>query len=168
MAQLRKRPGGTYINIVVGVIFFGLLGLAAWWVIKSLGEAGEQYIGVAIDTKYQAETVKCQMNLRTVSQNLKIYAISNEQFPPSFDELMNFCGGSQLFRCEGKEKQQYKYIPGQNPDMPGTNVVMYESQPAHDEKCAVLFLNGYVELLTPDQLKIALARTQAELSGRSR
>ena len=117
-ARRAQSFGGTYINIVVAVIFFGLLAVAAWWVIKSLGRAGEQYTGVMIETKYQAEAVKCQMNLRAIFQS---------------------------------------------PDMHGSNVLLYEAQPAHDGRCNVLRLNGRIELLTPEELQRALAETRNRL-----
>ena len=164
-AQRGQLSGGTYINIVVAVIFFGLLALAAWWVIKSLGRAGEQYTGVMIETKYQAITVKCQMNLRTISQNLQMYAVANGRFPPSSKALAEWQGNSQLLRCPAPDGQQYTYVPGQGPDMHGSNVLLYEAQPAHDGRCSVLRLNGRIELLTPEELQRALVETRNRLIG---
>jgi hypothetical protein len=80
--------GGTLVNVVTALIFFGLLGFGLWWVIKSIGRAGQQYSEVLIDTKYTATTVQCQTNLRAVGQNLQMYAINNESFPPSLQALV--------------------------------------------------------------------------------
>jgi len=162
-ARRAQSFGGTYINIVVAVIFFGLLAVAAWWVIKSLGRAGEQYTGVMIETKYQAEAVKCQMNLRAIFQNLQMYAVTNGRFPPSSKALAEWQGNSQLLRCPAPDGQQYAYVPGQSPDMHGSNVLLYEAQPAHDGRCNVLRLNGRIELLTPEELQRALAETRNRL-----
>ena len=91
--------GGTIINLLFALIFFGLIGLGVWWVIKSFGQAGQQYTQTMIDTKYTAETVKCQTNLRAIAQNIQIYALSNEGFPPTLEDLVQWSGSTQLFKC---------------------------------------------------------------------
>ena len=164
----RRKPlpvqrGGTLVNVVTALIFFGLLGFGLWWVIKSIGGAGQQYSEVLIDTKYTATTVKCQTNLRAIGQNLQMYAISNEGFPPSLQALVQWSGNSKLFQCPGADGQKYVYIPGQSPDMSGENVLLYEPKAVHDGRCNVLRLNGQIELLTPEQLQAAVARTRASL-----
>ena len=155
--------GGTIINLLFALIFFGLIGLGVWWVIKSYGEAGQQYTQTMIDTKYTAETVKCQTNLRTIAQNIQIYAISNEGFPSSLQDLIQWSGSTQLFKCPAPDAGEYVYIPGQRSDMSPSNVLLYESKPVHDGRCSVLRLGGQIELLTPEELQQALAQTQASL-----
>jgi len=155
--------GGTIINLLFALIFFGLIGLGVWWVIKSFGQASEQYTQTMIDTKYTAETVKCQTNLRTIAQNIQIYALSNGGFPPSLQALIEWSGSTQLFKCPSPDAGEYVYIPGQNGDMSPSNVLLYESKPVHDGRCSVLRLGGQVELLTPEELRQALAKTQASL-----
>jgi len=39
------------------------------------------------------------------------------------------------------------------------NVLAYESEPAHDECCNILRLNGQIELLSPEQTQIAVSET---------
>jgi hypothetical protein len=158
--------GGTLVNIVAALIFFGLLGLGLWWVIKSMGEAGQQYGEVLIDTQYAATTVKCQANLRAIWQNLQTYAISNESFPPSSQALVEWSGNTQLFQCPAGDGQEYVYIPGQREGMSGENVLVYERQAVHDGRCSVLRLSGQIELLTPEQVQAAVARTLASLGHR--
>ena len=155
--------GGTLVNIVAAVIFLGLLGLGLWWVIKSIGEAGQQYSEVLIDTQSRAVTVRCQTNLRAIWQNLQTYAISNESFPPSSQALVEWSGNTQLFQCPAADGQEYVYIPGQREGMSGENVLVYERQAVHDGRCSVLRLNGQIELLTPEQVEVAVARTLASL-----
>ena len=155
--------GGTIINLLFALIFFGLIAWGIWWIIKSFGQAGEQYTQTMIDTKYTAETVTCQTNLRTIAQNIQIYALSNEGFPPSLQDLVQWSGSTQLFKCPSPDAGKYVYIPGQRSDMSPANVLLYESKPAHDGRCSVLRLGGQIELLTPEELEQALAQTQASL-----
>lgn len=167
-ARWGRLPGGTIINVVAAVIFFGLFTLAAWWVIKGLGEAGEQYTGAMIDAKDSAMTLQCQTNLRTIYQNLQMYAISKESFPPSLQALVEWSGGSQVFRCPARDGADYIYIPGQSGDMSGENVLVFEPNAVHDGHCNVLRLSGTVELLTPEQLREALAQTRARVLSQRR
>jgi hypothetical protein len=156
----RKKPsGGTIINITTAVIFFGLIGLGVWWVLKTLGEESEQYTEAMVNTQHKAISLKCQTNLRTIWQNLQIYALSNEKFPESQEELEQWSGNSKLFQCPDPEGEKYIYIPGEKPDMPPQNILVYEPKAVHDGLCNVLRLNGQIESLTPEELQAALAQT---------
>lgn len=156
-------PGGTVINIIFALIFFGLLAFGISWLIKSFAEVGEQYSDAMVDTQLKAITVKCQTNLRTIGQNIQMYAISNEGFPPSQEELMAFSGSTQLFRCPAPDGEKYIYIPGQNGGMPPANILVYEPKPVHEGRCGVLRLGGQLELLTPEELQQALEQTRANI-----
>ena len=137
---MRPARGGTIINIITAVVFFGLIALGIMWIMKTAGEAGQQYTTAMVQTQDKAAAVSCQMNLRTIGQNLQMYAISNEGFPANQQELMNFCGNTRLFRCPDPNGAEYIYIPGQRGDMPDTNVLVYEPKPVHNGRCNVLFL----------------------------
>jgi len=125
-AQQVDAYGGTIINIVAAMIFLGLLGLGIWWVIKSVGQTGRQYTDTMIETRYTATTVKCQTNLRAIGQNIQMYGITNGRFPPSLEELVEWGGSTQLFRCPAPDGEIYVYIPGQNGGMSPANVLLYE------------------------------------------
>ena len=155
--------GGTIINIVTAIIFFGLIAFAVLWVIKNIGQAGQQYTEGMIKTQNKAITVSCQMNLRAIGQNIQIYAMSNDSFPPSLQALIEFCGSTQLFQCPDPEGGKYIYIPGQNNSMPPTNILVYEPNPVHDGRCNVLRLNSQIELLSPEEVQQAVAQTLAGL-----
>ena len=155
--------GGTIINIVTAIVFFGLIAFAVLWVIKNMGQAGQQYTEGMVKTKYTALTVKCQMNLRAIGQNIQIYAISNDSFPPSLEALIEFSGSTQLFQCPDSEGGKYIYIPGQNSSMPPANILLYEPNPVHDGRCGVLRLGSQIELLSPEQVQQAIAQTLAGL-----
>jgi hypothetical protein len=154
-----RTRGGAIINIITALVFFGLLGLGIWWVIKTTGEAGQQYTNAMIETSHKASALKCQTNMRTIWQNLQMYAISNESFPASQKELMNWCDNSRLFHCNEPNAPEYVYIPGQTGDMPAANVLLFEPAPVHDGRCNVLFLNGQMELLAPEELKRVIEAT---------
>ena len=161
-------PGGTIINIVVAIIFFGLLGLGIWWVIKGLGEATGHYTGAMIDAQQSAITIQCQMNLRTTWQNLQVYTLKQVDFPPSSQVLLELCESSQLLACPAPDGAKYVYIPGQTSDMSPQNILIFEAKATHDGSCNVLRLNGRIELLTPEQLRQAIAQTRAILLSNPR
>ncbi len=161
----RSRRGGTIINILTGVIFFGLLAAGALWVIKTMGDTGRQYTTAMVNTQNKATTLNCQMNFRSVAQCLQTYAIGEESFPDSQEELASFCGSARLLRCPDPCGVDYVYIPGARADMPPTTVLLYEPKPVHEGRCNVLFLDGRIEALTPDALQPLL---DATLSRRRR
>jgi hypothetical protein len=164
IAARRANPrGGTIINVLVAVIFFGLIALGIWWLMKSIGETGQQYTDAMVKAKYNALTVKCQTNMRTIGQNIQMYAITNETLPPSSQALEQWCGSSQLFHCPDPNGARYIYIPGQDGRMPDNNILLYGPNPVHNGRCSVLRLGGQIELLSPEELRIALARTRQSL-----
>jgi hypothetical protein len=158
-----RRAGGTIINVIVAVIFFGLLAFGILWLIKNVGEVGGQYGNVMVKARYDALTVKCQTNLRAIGQNIQMYAVTNEGFPPSMQALMEYSESTQLFHCPAPDGEKYVYIPGQSGGMPPTNILVYEPNPVHEGRCNVLRLGGQIELLTPEQLKQAVEQTLASL-----
>ncbi len=165
-AQRGSVDVGRLVGIVMLVIVLGLFGFGAWWIIKSMGEAGSQYTGAMVNTKRKAVALQCQMNLNTIWQNLRIYAIEKEGFPPSLKTLVDWGADSQLLRCSAPDGGQYVYIPGQNGNMPGQNVLVYELKAAHDGRCNLLRVNGQVDLLTPDQVQAAVTKTYIRLRER--
>ena len=163
MAHSKRECGGAIINIITALVFFGLLGYGIMWLIKGFGEAGQQYGETMVQAKHDATSVTCQMNLRTIGQNLQMYTISNGTFPSSLEELIEFSGSTQLFKCPSPEGQQYKYIPGQGSNAPGENILLYEPKAVHDGRAGALRKGGQIELLTPEELQEAIDRTLASL-----
>lgn len=157
----RRRRGGTIINILTAVIFFGLLAACVLWIMKTAGEAGQQYTTAMINAQDKTVTLSCQMNLRSIAQNIQTYAIGNEGPPESQQELMNFSGNTRLFRCPDPNGSEYTYIPPGSVDLPARAVLVYESRPVHNGRCNVLFHGGRIESLTPDELESALEATLA-------
>jgi len=162
----RRSQGGTIINVLVGVIFFGLMAMGIWWVFKQVGDAGQQYTTAMIDTSHKASALKCQINMRTIWQSLQTYAMSNDEYPASQERLVEYCGYTRLFRCAEPNAPSYVYIPSQTGNMPPSNVLVYEPAPVHEGRSAVLFLGGQIVMLTPEDLKPAVEATIAQVKSR--
>jgi hypothetical protein len=163
MAYSKREYGGTIVNVITALIFFGLLAFGILWIIKSFGEVGQQYTDTMVQARHDATSVKCQMNMRAIGQNLQMYAATNGRFPASLEELMEFSGSTQLFQCPAPEGERYKYIPGQGGNASDQNIVLFEPKAVHDGRAGVLRLGGQIELLTPEELQAAIAQT---LKGR--
>ena len=159
-AQRGSVDVGRLVGIVIFLVVLGLLGFGAWWIIKSTGDAGSQYGEALVDTRRKALALQCQLNLRAIWQNLRMYAIEQKGFPPSLEALVQWGADPQLLRCQAPDGQEYVYIPGQNEDMPGGNVLVYEANAVHDGRCNLLRLNGQIELRTADQVQAAAAKTR--------
>jgi len=157
----KKTSGGTIINIIVALIFFGLIAMGVMWVFKTAGDMGEQYTDAMVDTKLKAVDVKCQLNLRSIWQCLQVYVVSNGSFPESQGALERECGSTQLFQCPDPNGQKYIYIPGQRSDMPGQNILLFEPNAVHNGRSNVLLLSGQIAALTPEELQAALVQTKA-------
>jgi prepilin-type processing-associated H-X9-DG protein len=154
--------GGTIINVITALIFFGLIAYGVYWIMKTTGEAGKQYATAMVNTHDKATTLTCQMNLRSIGQTLQTYAISNEALPGSQQELVDFAGyGSKLFHCPDPNGGEYIYIPGHRTDASVPSVLVYESKPVHRGKCNVLFSDGQITSLSPEELQQAIQTTQA-------
>ena len=151
------------IGIVISLIVLGLLGFGVSRIIKSMGEAGSQYSGAMVNTKRKAIALQCQMNLNTIWQNLRMYAAEYESFPPSLEALVQWGANPQLLRCPAPDGQEYVYIPGQNEDSSGKNVLVYEANAAHDGRCNLIRLDGQIELRTADEVQAAAAKTRVRL-----
>ena len=161
-SRARNLPrGGTIINILTALIFFGLLAAGIAWIMKTTGEAGKQYGEAMIDTQHKSMTLACQMNFRSIAQCLQTYAIGNESFPDSQEELVSYCGGSRVCRCPDPCGVDYVCLPGGEGDVPPTTVLVYEPKPVHDGRCNVLFVGGQIASLTPEELKPFLDATLA-------
>lgn len=159
----RRTRGGTIINTITAIVFFGLIAAGIWWIMKIGGQAGQQYTDAMIQTSNRTATISCQANFRAIGQNLQMYAISNGSFPATQQELMEWSGNPRLFRCPDPNGGDYVYIPGLRQDMPATNVLLYEPNPVHSGRCNALFLGGQIELLSPEQLQQAIAATRAQI-----
>jgi hypothetical protein len=155
--------GGTIINVIVGLVFLGLMAAMILWVMKSWGEAGQEYLTGVKKTEIKATTAACQLHLNQVRTTIQMYAMNNDKMPESFDALVEETGDSKIFRCPEPNSPKYSYIPGQSLDSPPENILVYDSQPVHNGMSNVLRVNGSIESLTPEQLKAAIEKTKTHL-----
>jgi hypothetical protein len=162
-SRARRTDGGAIINLLSAIIFFGLLALGVLWVIKNVGQAGQQYSTAMIKASNQASALKCEMNMHSIWQCLQAYGMENDALPSSQEKLMRVCGDSRLVRCSEPNAPEYVYVPGQRLDMNPENVVVYEPLPVHQGRSVVLRLDGRTELLEPEALKEALAATASQV-----
>jgi hypothetical protein len=157
-----RARGGTVIDVIAVLVILGLIAYGVYWVMKTTGKAGQQYATAMINTHEKAMTLTCQMNLQSIHQTLLTYAVSNESFPGSQQELVSFAGyGSKLFHCPDPNGSEYTYIPGHRPDTSAPAVLVYESKPVHNGKCNALLSDGQIVLLSPEELQQALDAMKA-------
>jgi len=159
------RAGRSIIPVVIGLVILVAIGYGVYWVIKSVGQATEEYTEVMIDTRDKARRVACQANLHTIWQDLQIYAIDEEGFPPSLEALVRWGANPDLLRCPDPNGPEYVYIAGQDQKMDGRNILVYEREAVHEGGHNVLRLTGQIELLSPQELQMALAETERRLEA---
>ncbi len=159
----RSTGGGTIINLLFGVIFFGLIAAGVLWVIKGLGDMTGQYNKAMVQATDNASILKCQMNMRSIWQCVQSYEAENGDLPSSQQQLLRICGDSRLFRCDEPNSLPYVYVAGQRLTMPASNVLVYEPNAAHQGRAVVLFLDGRLAALDPNALQRAVAATWTQI-----
>ena len=161
--SLLHRKGGLgfdkSIRVLASLVIVAIIGFGILWLIKSWGEATEQYGNVLIKTKKQSMTLNCQISLQAIWKDIQIYAIENNSFPSSLKELSDWAGNPRLMYCPDPNGQEYSYIPGQKMNMSPENVLVYESKAVHKGCCNVLRLSGNIELLATKQVQVAVEKT---------
>jgi hypothetical protein len=122
---------------------------------------GAGYLETVIASRKAAETTVDMVHMKALWTNLNMHAVMHDgRFPAALKEL----GDPVLLKAPGQSGQPYRYIPGQTSATPKTSILVYEEQPVHKGgKCMALRAGGTVELLTPDQLKQAVAETRKRL-----
>lgn len=158
-----RPPGGTIVNVLFALVFFGLLAYAVFWVIRGLGDTGAQYNKALVQATENASVLKCQLNMRSIWQCVQSYVSENEELPTSREQLVRFCGDARLFKCDEPNGQPYVYVAGQRLTMPESNVLVYEPAAVHQGRAVVLFLSGRVAALDPNAVQQAVEATQAQL-----
>jgi hypothetical protein len=160
----RRPHGGTIIDIAFAIILVGLLALGILWLCKAWGQATHDYGQAMITASQKASAIHCQMNMRSIEQCIQAHLLDYDDLPSSREELIRICGGeSGLFRCDEPNGLPYAYVAGQRPDMPGSNVLVYEPAPVHQGQSTVLFLSGRVDMLDPNSLQRALTETKSQI-----
>ena len=132
-------------------------------------EKSPGYLETLVTAKDLAEERVCQVNLRDIWSALRVYAVTEETFPPGLVRRGGWEGLSlpaEKLRCPSGSGREYVYIPDQDPTMPEDNVLLYETEAVHRGRCHVLRLGGKVETLTPAELDAAVAETKRRIAER--
>jgi hypothetical protein len=158
-----RSSGGTIINILSALVFFGLLALGILWLLKSWGQAAGDYGAAMVNTSEKASALKCRINMDSIWKCIQTYSIENDSLPASREELVSFCGDSRVFRCDEPNGLPYAYIAGQRLNMPGSNVLVYEPVAVHQGRAVVLRLGGRIDMLDPNALKQAIEATESQI-----
>jgi hypothetical protein len=144
------------------VVLFGGLMVGAYFVVKSMAHTGEQYGRALQSAQKRGAGVSCAVQLATIHKSLQIAAAANDgKFPRALTELYS----ARELHCPANEDVPYLYVPGQDQTMPGDNVLVYEPRATHDGRCAVLHLNGKVEMLPMQELTAELDKTRAAIAA---
>jgi hypothetical protein len=154
----KTYQGSSTTDIVFITLVLVLLGCGIWWIIKIVGQSGQQYSKALINTSDSALTMKCQMNLRTIWQNLQIYSISEGQYPESEQAFREVCGDLRLMYCPDPNGGNYVYVPPERVDGTALRVLVYEPNAVHDEQCNALLSNGQIGQIPPAELKAMLVQ----------
>ncbi|MDY6913739.1 MAG: hypothetical protein SVT52_04700 [Planctomycetota bacterium] len=122
----------------------------------------KSYVKTVVKSKDTAAVAVESINLAGIYRALRQYAAVNDgKFPASTDELIRETGlPRKLFSPDGPG---LSYIPAQNEKMPGSNVLLHETEPGPDDKCQLLRLDGRIELLSPQEVRAEVDRTQKAL-----
>ena len=144
--------------MATGIILLGLVGLGIWWVIKSIGQAGQQYTRAVIQAREDGTEIGCQMNLRSVWQVLQANVAAEGAYPETRQELVRLCGDSRLLRCPDPNGADYVYLPPHRIDAATPQIVLYEPKAAHGGRCSVLLSDGRLGLFRPEEIKAALGQ----------
>ncbi len=146
----RERLGGRRMWVAVALV-------AAMCALPACDDGKKGYVETVLSAKDKAEAAACKAQLRSLGQILIQYAADHSaRFPMSLDKLQLL---AQQVRCPGTRGAKYVYIPGQPLTSPPTNVLVYEAEPVHGDKCNVLYRDGSVGDLTPAELAQAVARS---------
>ena len=154
--------GGTTTDIIAVIVLLGLVGLGVWWVIKSMGQTGQQYTQALVKARKDATGLECQMNMRAVWQMLQANVASEGTYPETRQELEHLCGNSRLMRCPDPNGAEYIYLPPKRIDAATPQIVLYDPKAVHDGRCSVLLSDGRLGFLRPEEIKAAPAPVQQQ------
>jgi len=158
--------GSSTTDMIFITLVIVLLGCGIWWIIKTIGQSGQQYSKALIKTSDSAVTMKCQMNMRSIWQCLQVYTVSEGRYPESGQAFRHVCGDLRLMHCPDPNGGDYVYIPPKRVDDTALRVLLYEPNAVHDEQCNVLLSNGQIGQIPPAELKFILRQmSRYTLSG---
>ncbi len=119
-------------------------------------------------TRQQARRTVSMSNLKQLGLTVIMYADDhNGALPDSFEQAKNYYRNPKILESPLKPKDfdgpSYIYIAGQNTSMPPGNIVVYENPGYCRDGLTVLFLDGHVEWIKPEQFLNNLEATYKQL-----
>jgi len=124
------------------------------------------YLDVVFGAKHMAESASSANNFRLIRDGLERYLQAFGEYPLKLQDLVdNGLLPSAALYPPNHPDQPYGYVSGQDETMSPENILVYEEQPVHRDKCNVLRLDGRIETLTPEALKANLAETRRRMEA---
>ena len=128
----------------------------------------KSYVRTVKKSKDRAAETVSHVNLASVYRTLKVYAAANDgKFPNTPEQLVRVAGLPEGYLFDPARPSRPHvciYVAGQNENMPGSNVLIYEAKMRPDGKCQVLRLGGRLELLSYAQTMAAVDKTKEHLN----
>lgn len=145
------------IDIIFIVLVLGALAYGLWWIIKTAGQAGEDYSHALINAQDSATEFKCKTNLRSIWQGMQLSATSEGHYPETKEALIHWAGDPRLFRCPDPNGGEYIYLPPKRIDSAVPTLLVFEPNAVHDpNQCMVLLSTGEIRLMPVEQIRAAL------------
>ncbi len=116
----------------------------------------------------QARRAVDMSRLKQIGIAMRMYADDHDdQFPPDLETLKPYLGDDRALESSRKpgdfEGPSYIYITGQNLGMYPGNIVVYENTGYCSDGVNVLFLDGHVEFMKPDNFRREFKETYERL-----
>jgi prepilin-type processing-associated H-X9-DG protein len=116
----------------------------------------------------QARRAVDMSRLKQIGIAMRMYADDHDdQFPPDLEALKPYLGDDRALESSRKpgdfEGPSYIYIAGQNLGMYPGNIVVYENTGYCSDGVNVLFLDGHVEFMKPDNFRREFKETYERL-----
>ncbi|MCL5278291.1 MAG: DUF1559 domain-containing protein [Planctomycetes bacterium] len=116
----------------------------------------------------QARNAVSMSNLKQIGLGLHMYAQDHQDnLPANLEQAKSYWNNAKVLESPRKPKDfagpSYIYIPGQNVSMNPGNIVAYENPQFRTDGTNVLFLDGHVEILKPDDFRRELKETYERL-----
>ena len=136
--------------------------------IAGVGVAAGVAMPALARAREQARQAVSMSNLKQIGLALHMYADDNGGvFPPDLQGMQKYLGSPKALESPRKPKDfagpSYIYVSGQTGDMDAHNMVAYENPEFAKDRVCVLFLDGHVETMKPDQFRRDLEVTYKRL-----
>jgi len=168
MTETSRRTVYLYLTIVYALMFALVSGCGS----GDSAENGENtaedspgYVDVLLRARKNAAKTQCMANLHALGSALQAYAAShNNKLPHNLNDLVttNILSSDSVLKCPSSEGLPYIYTPPTTRAAPMSTIVIRDPGPVHLGKVNVLYLNGAVDSLSPEELEAATTSRPAK------